>query len=37
VARREAGWREAIAGGANLPAATGIDQLLADLRPADHG
>ena len=37
VARREAGWREAIAGGASLPAATGIDQLLADLRPADHG
>ena len=37
VARREAGWREAIAGGANLPAATGIDQLLADLRPAAHG
>ena len=37
VARHEAGWREAIAGGASLPAATGIDQLLADLRPADHG
>jgi regulator of RNase E activity RraA len=37
VARREAGWREAIAGGASLPAATGIDQLLADLRLADHG
>jgi regulator of RNase E activity RraA len=36
VADREAAWRAAIAGGATLPAATGIDDLLAALRPADE-
>jgi 4-hydroxy-4-methyl-2-oxoglutarate aldolase len=36
VADREAAWRAAIAGGATLPAATGIDDLLATLRPADE-
>lgn len=33
VAERETGWRTAIAGGASLPSATGIDDLLAELRP----
>ena len=33
VAEREISWRSAIAGGATLPAATDIDDLLADLRP----
>ena len=36
VAGREAAWRAAIAGGATLPAATGIDDLLATLRPGDE-
>lgn len=31
VAERETGWRDAIAAGAGLPAATGIDALLAEL------
>jgi len=33
VAERETAWREAIAGGTSLPAAPGIDRLLAELRP----
>jgi RraA family protein len=33
VAERETGWRDAIAGGTSLPAATGIDQLLDELQP----
>src|SRR5581483_12301551 len=37
VADREAGWRQAIAGGASLPAATGIDDLLSTLRPPADG
>ena len=31
VADREDGWRQAIAGGARLPAATGIDDLISGL------
>lgn len=31
VADREDGWRQAIAGGASLPAATGIDDLISEL------
>ncbi|MDN5747533.1 MAG: dimethylmenaquinone methyltransferase [Pseudonocardia sp.] len=34
VAEREAGWLRAIAGGASLPSATGIDDVLAEVRPA---
>jgi 4-hydroxy-4-methyl-2-oxoglutarate aldolase len=37
VDERETGWRNAIRGGAKLPAATGIDRLLAELRPPEHG
>ena len=36
VADREAGWRAAIAGGASLPSATGIDELIARLREAEE-
>src|SRR6478609_1858912 len=35
VAARETAWRAAIAGGQSLPAATGIDDLLATLRPGE--
>lgn len=35
VAEREAGWRAAIAGGTPLPAATGIDDVLAAVRPRE--
>ena len=31
VAERETGWRQAIADGASLPAATGIDDLISQL------
>ena len=34
VADREDGWRQAIAGGTSLPVATGIDDLISQLRPA---
>ena len=38
VDERETGWRNAIRGGAKLPAATGIDRLLAELQPRpEHG
>ena len=37
VAAREDGWRAAIAGGEPLPAATGIDRLIAELRPPRPG
>jgi 4-hydroxy-4-methyl-2-oxoglutarate aldolase len=33
VADREDGWRQAIADGASLPAATGIDDLISQLKP----
>jgi regulator of RNase E activity RraA len=33
VADREDGWRQAIADGASMPAATGIDDLISKLRP----
>jgi regulator of RNase E activity RraA len=36
VADRETAWRAAIAAGATLPAATGIDDLLATLRPGEE-
>jgi 4-hydroxy-4-methyl-2-oxoglutarate aldolase len=36
VAERETAWRAAIAGGRSLPAATGIDDLLASLRPGEE-
>jgi len=36
VAERETAWRAAIAGGRSLPAATGIDDLLATLRPGEE-
>ena len=35
VAEREVGWRAEITAGTTLPAATGIDRLLAELRPED--
>jgi len=35
VADRETAWRAAIAGGQTLPVATGIDDLLASLRPGE--
>lgn len=35
VAEREDAWRAAIAGGASLPSATGIDELIASLRDGD--
>jgi len=31
VADREQGWRQAIAGGASLPSATGLDDLIGKL------
>ena len=34
VADRETGWRQAIARGASLPAATGIDDLIGTLAAA---
>jgi hypothetical protein len=37
VDERETGWRNAIRGGEKLPAATGIDRLLAELRPPERG
>ena len=38
VDERETGWRNAIRGGEKLPAATGIDGLLAELQPRpEHG
>ena len=36
VAERETAWRAAIAAGETLPAATGIDDLLASLRPGEE-
>lgn len=36
VAQKEAGWRAAIAAGASLPSATGIDTLIAALDPTRH-
>ena len=36
VAERETAWRAAIAAGTSLPAATGIDDLLATLRPGEE-
>ncbi len=33
VAERETGWRRRIAAGESLPAATGIDAILAEVRP----
>ena len=36
VADRETAWRAAIEGGRSLPAATGIDDLLASLRPGEE-
>ena len=37
VAEKEAAWRAAIAAGESLPSATGIDALLAELRPTGDG